>query len=170
MFKDLELKENLGLVIICLGAALWFYFYPSIIDVSDTERMQLVLSSKPEFYEDTDGNDYIKLVDSNFKRPFKITGCSLDLIDKENLLMLNSGSKLWVISEYESLISDKTFINNYILVYAIELSNGKKILNLSEYNSCKNNGWKPFAIIGAILIALLFMSLEKKLKKGSNKN
>ena len=166
IFGDLELTETLGFVVLCFLLVLYFYFNPSTIRESETQVVNITLSEKPKFSPETyEILASLKLVTNEFDQPFKLKECSLDLIDKFDLLKLNVGDKLKITAKTNDLNSGKTVINNFISAYGIELPNGENILELEHFNSCKKNDWKIFNALGVILIIVLVGGFIKKIRK-----
>ena len=166
IFEDIGMTESLGFIVLCFVCVLYFYFNPSILKESEIKIVKITLSEKPKFSPATyEIPASLKLIDNNYEQRFELKDCSLNLINKMELLSLKVGDKLRITAKANELNSGKTFVNNYISVYGIELPNGKKILDYENYNSCKRNSWKKFNVIGVIFITILVIGLIKKLRK-----
>ena len=168
LFHDIGPTEVLGLIILCSLTALYFYFNPVTIRKSEIQEVDIILSKKAEFFPEThEFSAYLKLVDDNFNRSFELKDCSLELIDKLDLLKLNAGDKLQLSVKRNEVNSGKTIVNNFISIYGIKLANGERILSLESYNSCKKNYWKKFGVLGGLLLLLLVGGSIKKMKKNA---
>ena len=166
IFDDIYMSETLGFIILCFILVIYFYFNPSRIRESEIQVVSITLSEKPKFSSRTNELEpFLKIVDEKFEQPFKLKECSLLLIDKFDILKLNVGDKLRLTAKTKDLNSGKTFVNNFISVYEIELPNGEKILDLEDYNSCEKNNWKMFTSLGVIFILIFVIGLIKKFRK-----
>ncbi len=160
------MTETLGFIVLCFLGVLYFYFNPSIVKESEIQTVNIKLSEQPKFSSATyEIPASLKLIDNDYEQRFELKDCSLNLINKMELLSLKTGDNLRITAKTEELNSGKTFVNNYISVYGIELPTGKKILDFEDYNSCKRNSWKQFNVIGVLFIIILAVGLIKKLRK-----
>ncbi|QCE40671.1 hypothetical protein [Psychroserpens sp. NJDZ02] len=163
IFDDIGMTETLGFIAICVLGVLYFYFNPSIVKESEIQIVNIKLSVKPEFSKaTTEIAAYLKLIDNDYEQNFELKDCSLSLINKKELLNLDVGDNLRITAKASDLNSGKTYVNNYISVYGIELPKGRKILDIKDYNSCKKNSWKKFKTIGVVFLVILIIGLIKK--------
>jgi hypothetical protein len=166
IFEDIEMTETFGFIVLCFLGVLYFYFNPAAVKESEIQTVGITLSEKPKYSPATyEIPASLKLIDNDYEQRFELKNCSLNLINKMELLSLEVGNELRITAKTNELNSGKTFVNNYISVYGIELPNGKKILEFENYNSCKRSEWKKINVIGVIFIIILLIGLIKKLRK-----
>ena len=166
IFEDIGMTETLGFIVLCFLGVLYFYFNPSVVKESEIQIVNITLSEKPKFSPGTyEIPASLKLIDNDYEQRFELKDCSLNLINKMELLSLEVGDELRITAKTNELNSGKTIVNNYISVYGIELPTGKKILDFENYNSCKRSSWKKFNVIGVIFVIILIIGLIKKLRK-----
>ena len=166
IFEDIGMTETLGFIVLCFLGVLYFYFNPSTVKESEIQTVNIILSEKPKFSPATyEIPASLKLIDNNYEQRFELKDCSLNMINKMEILSLKVGDELRITAKTNELNSGKTFVNNYISVYGIELLTGKKILDFESYNSCKSNSWKKINVLGVIFVIILFIGLIKKMRK-----
>ena len=174
IIKELKNKSDftmnwIGIIIIALVVSLYLYYNPHITNEKDMTWITGGLTAIPEYQDNGDNPGYISIYLSGYEKMFKLSGCGLDLTDRETLFNMSIGDRIKLFVNRRDFKKKPTFWNKTVGVKGIELSNGNKLLTLSMLNNCEKHAWERLLriayICGIILIAKLIFDIVKLLWK-----
>jgi hypothetical protein len=170
ILKDIEVNYLVGVMLLSALTVIYFYYNPSTIKDSDTSAIVVVLTSKPDYRKpNSDNYPYISFKGIGYDNEFDISSCALDLINIYDVLRLNIGDSLKLKVETDDLLYEpKKFIYNPITVCGIETFYRGKILDLNDYNECKQRSWKRIGLFAIIFVLFLGMIIVNSFRKNKN--
>lgn len=167
ILDNVGINKTIGYLLLCLLFVLYFYLNPSTVKENELDNILVTISEKPIFHQaDLNTPPSLTIKSKEFVKPFRISNCSLKLIDKSVLLNLNTGEKIKLTVKVNDIKkNEKQFVNNYISVFAISLIDKTNILSLKDYNSCEKSDWKLVLVCCGILLIIFILILTKKIRK-----
>lgn len=170
IFTDKDVLEIIGLLLCFLILGFYMYKSPRTVDEKQTKLINITFETKPIYTEGGEDDDpYIYFKAKGIDNKIHLTDCSLNSQIENTFLDFAVGDKVTLIVLKKNLYKKKVkFVSNAINVCGIKIGN-KWILNLENYNECKQDSWKKVRFYGLLFGVLFLPFLIGRIKTIANK-